>query len=86
MMMGGTWLSELNPTAHVHSCEHWLWGRTISICLAPVLLAACHKIQCGSVNDAKSGDLQGICQKCAFVMQSHVMDPASLAGDEAEES
>lgn len=48
-------------TAHVDSCEHWLWGRTISLCLVPVLLAACHEIQRGSVNDAKNGDLQGVC-------------------------
>ena len=60
MVMSGTWLSEPNPTAHVRSCESWLRGRTVSICLAPVLLAACHEIRCGSVNDAKRGDLQGI--------------------------
>lgn len=85
MVMGGTWILEPNATAHVCSCECWLRGRTISICLAPVLLAACHEIQWGSVSSAKSGDLWGICQKCTFVMQSHVMDPASLAGDEAED-
>lgn len=54
------------------------------MCLAPVLLAACHEIQCGSGSDAKSWDLQGICQKWTFAMQSCVTDPASLAADEAE--
>lgn len=83
--MGGAWPSELNPTAPGPSCERCLRGRTISTCLPPVLLAACHEIRHGSVNDAKSGNLQGIRQKCTFVVQSCIVDPASLAGDEAEE-